>query len=92
MMTEYKGEVMAVSFTRVLGVLTFILWVVLVLLFTLSASAQRIEALYVVTSMLGTLVVGKTVKDFGKALKGRSSYAATPATLQAYPPPSRRDS
>lgn len=93
MMTEHKGEVMAVSFTRILGVLTFILWVALVLLFTLSAGALRIEALYVVTSMLGTLVAGKAVKDFGKALRGRSSYTpAATTTLHSYPPPSKRDS
>lgn len=94
MMTECKDGVMAVSFTRVLGTLTFLLWVALVMLFTLSDGVQNIEALYVVTSMLGTLVAGKAVKDFGKALRGRSSYTTTPPieVHQSYPPPSERGS
>ncbi len=85
MMTEKKNGGMAASFTRVLGILTFALWITLILCLSFGVKVPEL-AIYTVTTVLMTFVAGKSVKDFGKALKGHSSYSSPqpqPATLSS---------
>ena len=77
MMTERKNGGMAASFTRVLGVVTFVVWLTLTVMETLNGEAWTVPDQ--LTYVLMTLIGIKGAKDVGKAIRGHSSYSAPEA-------------
>lgn len=74
MITEYKAGVMALSFTRVLGMITFVVWLLLEILYTVGVIATAPTMSMV--AILATLIGVKGFKDGMMAFKRGSSYEA----------------
>lgn len=74
MITERKDGVMAISFTRLLGAITFFAWLTLEILFATGVTETAPTTTMV--GILASLIGIKGFKDGMKALKGRSSYAS----------------
>jgi hypothetical protein len=74
MMTEKKNGGMAASFTRVLGVITFVVWMTLMVMQTLNPDAWVVpgELTWVLVSLIGI----KGAKDVGKAIRGTPDQRA----------------
>lgn len=72
MITENKNGEMALSFTRFLGLVTFLPWLTLEVLHTIGYVANAPSMTFV--GVLGSLIGIKGVKDVAKAITGRSAY------------------
>lgn len=72
MITENKAGVMALSYSRFLGFITFVIWATLIVLFVVGSTEKEPpdQVLYV----LSMFVLGKAAKDTAKAFKGGSSF------------------
>lgn len=72
MMTEKKDGSMAASWTRTLGLVTYLVWMVLIVMQTFGVAEVKVP--WELTAGMGSFAGIKGLKDFGKALKGHSSY------------------
>jgi len=72
MMTEYKAGKMAASFTRVLGLTTYIAWITLTILEATGTGSVEVPG--ELTPVMLAFVGVKGLKDVAVALKGKSSY------------------